>query len=198
MRYFILLSLTLLILSPFAKGQTEAPRNYNNFPLIVTLQFHSLALPFSNIKSNFSNVGFGVGTEISYNGKQSFVQQVHAVWYRNKAVGNGLLLFAQPTWRPALYKDFFGEIKGGVGYLYSFRPVESYKQEDGNWVSVGHKGKGMLAVPLGISFGYNSTVQAIGISPFLSYQFVVMSGYNKSVPVIPQTFFQVGSRIHFN
>jgi hypothetical protein len=191
--FFVLLN--ILVSRANAQSETQK-RSYSNFPVVITLQFHSLAMPFNNFKGNFSNVGIGVGTEVSYNRKQSFTQQVQAVWYCNRTVGNGLLIFTQPSWRPALYKSLFGEVKAGVGYLYSFRPVDSYQQVNGEWVSVGHKGKGMLTIPLAVSLGYNSAFENISIAPFVSYQFMVMSGYNKSIPIVPQTFVQVGSRIH--
>jgi hypothetical protein len=46
-------------------GQDKVNKSYRNFPVIITIQFHSLTLPFRDFKSNFSNVGFGVGTEVS-------------------------------------------------------------------------------------------------------------------------------------
>jgi hypothetical protein len=197
MRSLKILAIGILFLDFQATAQTETHKNYSNFPLVLTLQFHSLAMPFTNLRANFSNLGIGVGTEVSYNGRQSFTQQVQAVWYRNRTVGNGLLLFTQPSWRPAVYKNVFAELKGGIGYLYSFRPVKSFKQVNGDWVSTGHKGKGMLTIPVGVSLGYNSVRENRSIAPFVSYQFMLMSGYNKSIPIVPQTFVQVGSRIHF-
>jgi hypothetical protein len=176
-------------------GQSDS-RDYRNFPLVVTLQFHCFSLPFRDIKSNFSNVGIGLGTEVSFNGKQNFVQQVNAVWYHNKRMGNGLLFYTQTAWRPTVGSDVFTEVKAGAGYLYSFRPVESYKVANGNWVSAGHQGKGMLTVPIGVSVGHNGYSTGTYISPFVSYQFLLVSGYNKSIPVVPETLLQVGTRVH--
>jgi len=76
-------------------GQDKVNRGYRNFPVIVTINFHSLTLPFKDLKSNFSNVGFGVGTEVSFNGKQDWVQQFSINWNRNEHVGNGLLISTQ-------------------------------------------------------------------------------------------------------
>ncbi|HNV28733.1 MAG TPA: hypothetical protein PKJ83_06345 [Cyclobacteriaceae bacterium] len=174
----------------------ETQNAYRNFPIIVMVQFHNLSMPFKDMKSNFSNVGFGLGTELSYNGKSNWVQQVSATWHHNKTVGNGILLYSQAAWRPNIASGVYTELKAGAGYMYAFRPVESFEQKSGTWESVGHKGKGMLTIPLGISLGYQSYSSKTYISPFISYQFMLISGYNQSIPLVPETLIQVGSRIH--
>jgi len=179
------------------RGQDKMNKTYRNFPVIITINFHSLTLPFKDIKSNFSNIGFGVGTEVSFNGKQDWVQQFSINWNRNENIGNGLLFSTQTVWRPTIGDHFYTEIKAGVGYSYCYRPVGSYRPENGNWVSVGNKGKGMLALLGGISACYNNYSSTTYISPFTSYQLIVLKGYNKSIPIVPETLFQVGSRIHF-
>ncbi|MDZ7647836.1 MAG: hypothetical protein U5K54_11995 [Cytophagales bacterium] len=180
------------------RAQTDSPQGYRNFPIIVMVQFHNLSMPFKDLKSNFSNIGFGLGTELSYNGKSNFVQQVSATWHHNKTVGNGVLVYS-PGSLEAHY--CFGrctqEIKAGAGYMYAFRPVESYKQSNGVWESMGNRGKGMFTLPVGISVGYQSYSGKTYFSPFISYQFLLISGYNQSIPLVPETLIQVGSRIHF-
>lgn len=176
-------------------AQSDA-HDYTNFPLVVSIQFHCLSLPFRDLKSNFSNIGIGLGTEVSYNGKQNFVQQLSMVWYHNKAVGNGLFFYSQAAWRPTIASDFYSEVKAGAGYLISFRPAISYKQVNGNWVSAGHHPKGMLTLPVGISVGNNVYTSGANYSPFVSYQLLITTGYNKSVPIVPETLLQIGTRIH--
>jgi len=178
-------------------GQDKLNRSYRNFPIIITIQFHSLALPFKDLKSNFSNVGIGLGTEVSFNGQRDWVQQFTIALNRNQNIGNGLLLFTQTVWRPTIADQFYGEIKAGIGYNYSYRPVESYRPENGKWTSVGRKGKGMLALLGGVSAGYDNYSSSTYLSPFVSYQLMALKGYNKSIPIVPETLLQVGSRIHF-
>jgi len=197
MKKAALLPAIFWILSFQATGQDKVDRSYRNFPVILSIQFHSLSLPFKHLGSNFSNVGFGIGTEVSFNGKQDWVQQFNFVWYRNKNTGNGILLNTQTVWRPTIVDNFYSEVKAGVGYNYSFRPVESFKPTRGGWQSVGQKGKGMLALMTGVSAGYNNYSATTYVSPFVSYQFLVLKGYNKSIPIVPETLIQVGSRIHF-
>ncbi len=194
----IITALLTICLATSLQAQTENKNGYRNFPIIVMVQFHNLSMPFKDMKSNFSNIGFGLGTELSYNGKSNFVQQFSATWHHNKTVGNGILLYSQAAWRPNIGSGVYTELKAGAGYMYAFRPVESYKQSNGVWSLVDHKGKGMFTLPIGISVGYQSYSNKTYVSPFISYQFLLISGYNQSIPLVPETLIQVGSRIHPN
>lgn len=178
-------------------SQEGSTQNYRDFPLMITLQFHSFSMPFKNFKSNFSNIGIGIGTEVSYNKRSSGVQQFQLIWYRNKNMGNGLLLFSQAVWRPSIGSNSYTELKLGAGYLLSKRPSESFKQKNGEWISVGKKSKGMFTIPVGLSVGYENEQEKTYVSPFASYQFLVATDYNKSIPIVPYTLMQLGSRIHF-
>lgn len=190
--------ITFFMLSSGLMAQDQPEHSHRNFPIIITLQFHALAIPFHDFKTNFSNVGIGIGTEVSLNGTDNWVQQFNLVWIRNKQVGNGILVYTQSLWRPALTSNAFTELKLGVGYLFAKRPVESYKQADGKWVSAGKKGKGMFTVPAGFSLGYSDYSSNTYLSPFASYQVLLLKGYNQSIPILPETLIQTGVRIHPN
>jgi hypothetical protein len=190
------ISAIALVLSVTAWSQSPESKAYTDFPIIISIQFHAFSLPFRDMRANFSNIGIGIGTEVSLNGKPNWVHQVNVLWYHNKAIGNGLLFYSQNVWRPEFATSTYAEIKGGVGYLHSFRPVKSYKQINGEWISVGHKGKGLLAVPVGVSLGYDSRTANTYLSTFATYQFMLLKGYNKSIPIVPETLIQIGTRIH--
>jgi hypothetical protein len=118
------------------------------------------------------------------------------LWYHNKTMGNGLLFYSQAVWRPTLGSDVYAEVKAGAGYLYSFLPSTPLKSVNGQWISAGHKGKGMLTLPMGVSLGKNIYSSGANYSPYVSYQFLPVSGYNKSIPLVPETLLQAGIRIH--
>jgi hypothetical protein len=61
---------------------------------------------------------------------------------------------------------------------------------------VGRKGKGMLTILSGVGAGFEKPSMGPYTSPFLAYQFLVSTGYNQSVPAMPQTLVQAGVRIH--
>ena len=194
----IFITMVMVLHSISGYAQSEYVKKYSDFPIIVTLQFQALALPFQDVKSNFSNIGIGLGTEVSLNDGNNLVQQVSFMWFDNRNAGNRLLFMAQPAWRPQIFRDWFLELKLGAGYLYAFRPVESYRLENDRWVSVGKKGKGMLAIPAGFSIGRLFTIKDTLVSPFMSYQMMALVGYNESIPAMPETIIQIGSRIHLN
>lgn len=191
---FIAFSLLLIWVQGFA--QSESQKNYRNFPIVLTLQFHTLSMPFKDLKSNFKNIGFGIGTEVSHNGFHNWSQQFDIIWIRNRSMGNGVLFSTQTAWRPMMAGNVYSEIKAGIGYMIGFRPTESFSQKDGNWISVGKKGKGMLTIPVGIGIGYYRYSQGIFLSPYLGYQMMLVKGYNQDIPFIPQSLIQVGGKIH--
>ncbi|WP_026970078.1 hypothetical protein [Algoriphagus terrigena] len=195
---FLLFSLFITICSAI-KAQDSTPKDYRNFPLTVTLQFQSFSLPFKNLGANFKNMGIGLGTEISHGGdSHDWIQEFSVFWIRNKNMGNGIYLMTQTAWRPYLSDPLFGEIKAGVGYKLAFRPSESFVQKDGDWIPVGKKGKGMLAIPIGVGLGVHNYSEGVYTSPFVNYQAVFLKGFNQDIPVVPETIFQFGTRTHFN
>lgn len=194
MKYKIACTVLASCLAGALWAQTGLTSSNRNFPIIVSLQFHSFSLPFKNLKSNFANIGIGLGTEVSIDGRKDWAQQLSVAWYRNRAIGNGLLFYTQLAYRPTMDSRFLSEIKLGVGYLLASRPVDSYALVDGEWRSVGHKGRGLLAIPVGASLGYNAS----SISSFATYQFLLVHKYNKSIPIVPETLIQVGSAVHID
>lgn len=191
-----MLAFCFLLVWNQAFTQSESQTEYRNFPIVLTLQFHALSMPFKDFKSNFKNVGFGIGTEVSHNGFHNWVQQFDIIWIRNKGIGNGILFTTQTAWRPMLGGNVFAEVKAGLGYMKAFRPSESFTQIDGKWISAGKKGKGMLTVPLGIGTGYYNYSGNMFASPFAAYQLMMVKNYNADIPFVPQSLVQVGSRIH--
>jgi hypothetical protein len=181
---------------PAIFAQDAPSKDYRNFPLIFSIQFQNFALPFHDLGSNFTHVGFAIGTEVSFNGKQNWVQQVQAGIFLNKESGNGFFTYTQTVYRPAVFHHFFPELKAGIGWQRVFHPVESYKFENGSWVS-SLGGKSQLIVPLGISIGYSNYHEHTYAAPFISYQVIPALFYNDGIPLSFYSLFQLGTRIHF-
>lgn len=198
MKNVFLISSLLIITQSFSHAQaSEEPHtDYRNFPLIVSLQFQNFALPFHDLSSNFSHVGISVGTELSFNGKQKWAQQIQAGFYLNKEAGNGFFTYTQTVYRPTIFKHFYSEVKAGIGWQRVFHPVDAYVFESGKWIKrVG--GKSQLMVPLGISIGYNDYKANTYASPFISYQVIPALFYDETIPLNFYSLFQIGTRIHF-
>lgn len=197
MRTVIIAFYLSIFLTRSGVAQAVDEGNHRNFPLIVSIEFHSLSLPFKNKKPLFKNVGIGLGTEVSHNGNRNWVQQFKMTWYGNKTVGGGLLFHTQAVWRPDIVSDAFSEIKLGVGYLYAKRPKDGFIPSENGWKNVGSKGKGMFVLPMGIGLGYDTYDKGTYVSPYANYQFLLATKYNQSIPVVPFTLIELGSRVHF-
>ena len=193
-----LLFFVLTGLLPVTAQQITSPESIKrNWPLIVSLQFHSISIPFKDLKSLFSNVGFSLGTEVAYNRRANLLQQVQLGFYRNKNGGNGLSAFTQTAYRPH-FGPVYTEVKAGLGYHFAFHPNTTLVFKNGEWQSASQSGKGLLMVPVGLSIGYQGTKIRRLLEPFVSYQFFILQGYNPDVPVLPNQLIQIGSRIHFS
>ncbi|WP_138993412.1 hypothetical protein [Larkinella sp. C7] len=195
---FNILMLVLTGLLPVYAQQIPAPESVKrDWPLMVSLQFHSISMPFKDLKSTFSNVGFSLGTEVAYNRRGSLLQQVQLGFYRNRNAGNGLSVFTQTAYRPH-FGPVYAEVKAGLGYHFAFHPNTTLVFINGEWQSASQSGKGMLMVPVGLSIGYQGTKTKRLLEPFVSYQFFILQGYNPDVPLLPNQLIQIGSRIHFS
>ncbi len=192
--------LLLLLAFQLLQAQKTTGRlgQYHNFPLVLGVQFHSLSHPFKNLKQNFKNVGFTLGSEISLGNTHKWAQTFQVGWYRNKATGNGFMVYTQSVYRPYLVGNVFGEVKAGFGWLKSARPSDGLASHNGNWMTVGKAGKGMLMIPAGVSLGYNNYSNGTYIAPTISYQVFVSGIYNKSFPVMLNSLLQAQTRIHLN
>ena len=179
-----------------APPDAAAPTTYHSWPLVVGLQFHRLALPFSDWKSPLTNVGVSVGTEFGYNRSGTLVQSVQVGYYHNRNAGDGLFITPQLIYRPQ-FGPLFAEVKAGVGALYTFHPSAALELRDGAWQSSQHQGTLTLMVPVGVSIGYSGRDKSPLLAPFVSYEVFLMHGYNASVPLLPHRLLQVGVRSHF-
>lgn len=199
MRPRLLFLLPLLVFSFLMQAQDSGGPmgRYRNFPLTVGIQFQNFALPLRDLKSNFTHVGFFVGTEFKLDNKANWVQQFQVGFYLNREIGNGIFVFTQSAFRPELTDDFYPELKLGIGWQRVFHPGPAYAFREGAWQTV-RDGKSQLIVPLGISAGYDPRKTDTYAAPFVSYQLVPALFYNDVLPLNFYSLFQAGSRIHFN
>lgn len=193
----LLLSITILLAAILADAQPKAPKTYRNFPLVAGVQFHSLSQPLKDLKSAFSNTGVFAGTELSLNGKSTWVQQFTVGWQNNRDAGNGIMLYTQTAWRPNIGAGFYTEVKAGIGSFYNSHPTHSYRSENGAWIKEKRSGQWMTMIPVGVSAGYQRYAPTPFIAPFISYQVFAAGKYNPSAPIITNQLIQAGSRIYF-
>ena len=177
-----------------SNARKSLPAERTSWPLLVSVQFHSLALPFQDIRRVSSNVGIALGTEFRYNERGNLIQSFQTGYYRNRYAGDGLFIFTQAGYRPHV-GSVYADVKAGLGWHYTFHPNTTLTLNEGQWQTAGRTGKGLLMLPLGLSIGYDGPSM---VSPFVGYHFFVLAGYNPSVPVVPNQLLQAGARIRFN
>jgi hypothetical protein len=173
----------------------DASAVYHNWPVVVSLQFHSLSAPLGDWPTYISNPGVSLGTEFRYNRRATLLQSFQLGYYHNQYAGNGLYVAPQVVYRPQL-GPLYAELRAGVGALYTMQPARAYELKDGSWQTYNHGGKLTLMLPVGLSVGYNGRQAAPRISPFVSYQVFVLHGYNPSIPIVPNRLLQIGVRAH--
>ena len=173
---------------------SDASPQAASWPLTISLQFHSLSMPFQDLKTTFSNIGIGLGTEFRYNRRGNLIQTLQVGYYRNRYAGDGLFVSTQAGYRPH-FGHLYTEFNMGVGWNYTFHPNTALQFRDGKWESLGRTGKSLLMLPVGMSIGY-AKPNAV-FAPFVWYQFFALSGYNPSVPIVPNQLLQVGTHVYF-
>lgn len=188
----------LILLFEVSDAQNSPGKSYRNFPLIMSVQFHSLSYPLKDIRTNFNNIGLGIGTELALGNKHNWAQQFHFTWYRNREAGNGIILYTQSAWRPGIAGNIYTELKAGVGFTHNYRPVEAYSQQNGQWTSAGKNGRWLLTVPAGVSIGYHKYSPGTYAAPYVSYQLLFSTPYADGIPVVPFSLLQLGTSIHLS
>jgi hypothetical protein len=113
----LIFSFVCLFITYFTEAQTNNEKKYRNFPLIAGAQFHSVSTPLKGLKTNFRNPGVLIGTEISFNKKGKWLQQLFTGWQQNNSTGSGFQLFTQTAWRPKIAGNFYTELKAGIGVM---------------------------------------------------------------------------------
>jgi len=191
--FALLIFVVLLNIQGIARESFPEPQ-YRKFPIVAGIQFQNFALPFNDLKSNFTHPGLYFGSEIPYNKNETLIQQAAIGAYLNREIGNGIYLNTQFGYRPKIYSNFYGELKAGLSFLRVFHPTQAYEYENGEWKeTVG--GKSQLGIPLDFGFGYSFASQLGELSPFISYQITPALFYNETLPVNIYTSFLIGIRI---
>jgi hypothetical protein len=167
---------------------------HQKFPVIVGLQFQNFAMPLRDSGSNFSHPGLFGGTELAYNRNGTFLQNLIAGGYLNRQIGNGMHISSQLGFRPRIVKDFFGEMKLGVGYLRIFHPFPAYEYVEGEWQRV-RGGKSQVLFPMDLGFGYSFSTSVGRLSPSISYQVSPALFYNSTLPLNIYTNFLLSLRV---
>lgn len=180
----------------FLKAQSPQDAHAKmKFPIIASVHFQNLSVPFADIKSHFSHPGFSVGTEMSLNTRKTLFQQLHAGATLNRELGNHFFVQTQFTYRQGFLKTLYAEARAGLGWQRSYHPVEALRFEGGQWISTAG-GRSQVTMPFSLSFGYRGDKENPNtVQPFVGYQLVPALFYNAVIPLNFYTMFHAGVRV---
>jgi hypothetical protein len=198
MKYKILTFVLLYSLIFFTtKAQDKQESVFNKFGFEIGAQFHSIALPFSDLKSNFSNPGISAAYEIALNKNKNLIFQTNSSFIFNKNLGNNFQLYPEIIFRPHFFKVMFTELKLGIGWQINFNPANTYEFNNGQWTKTSSS-KSQLIVPIGASVGFETKIFNKNISPFVSYQTIPALFYDATIPLNFYSVINIGFIHHFN
>lgn len=188
--------LLLLILSPSFSFSQDA--NANSQPsFVVGISFHAVSTPFHKPGNNFRNLGFKIGAEIPWNSKDNLRQAVEVGYYFNKLNGRSIYVHSDFVYRPKITHEVRAEFRIGPGVGLILAPGKSYIQREGVW-SVARGGKWFPQVHGAVGISYNDLrLQSSEVSPYVQYEVMAIVGYNRGIPVLPNSFIHMGTKMKF-
>ena len=107
------------------------------------------------------------------------VQQFSINWNRNENIGNGHAASTQTVWRPTIADHFYTEIKAGVGIMIVTVPLDLTARK----METGFPSRKRNVYTSWVAFQQDIIVilSTTYMSPFVSYQLMVLKGYSKSI-----------------
>lgn len=184
----------LLLIATQSKAQHPAEKhNYQRWAYLAGVQGNNFGLPFHDLPSHFTHPGIFVGAERAYKPRSTVFQRFSLGGYLNKQLGDGLSINTQIGLRPQFTRSFYGELKAGIGYLFTFHPTAAYMYEEGEWKTI-RGGQSQVIFPLNIGLGYSVTTKKMELAPFFDYQISPTLFYNSTLPLTIYNNFQIGVR----
>jgi hypothetical protein len=164
---------------------------------IVGVSFHAVSTPFHKPWNNFRNLGFKVGAEVPWSSEDNLRQSIELGYYVNRLNGRSVYVHSDLVYRPKMMDDVRADLRIGPGLGFIVAPGETYVQKNGLWTR-SRGGKWFPQVHAGVGVTYNDVkVKTVEASPFLQYEVMAVVGYNRGIPVLPNSFIHVGSKMKF-
>ncbi len=186
-----------LLLPAITWAQEKSATGVSAASFLIGISFHAISTPLHKPANNFRNLGLKVGAEIPWNAKDNLRQSLELGYYFNRFNGKSLYLHSDFVYRPRIAKDLRADLRLGPGLGYVWHPVESWKQSNGEW-EVDRSGKLFPQVHGAFGLSYNNIrLSDWAASPFVQYEVMAITGYNRGISVMPNSFIHVGSRFKF-
>lgn len=191
------LLLLFLLLPGIGLAQEKSATGLSAASFLVGISFHAISTPLHKPGNNFRNLGFKVGAELPWNAKDNLRQSLEVGYYFNRFNGRSVYVHSDFVYRPRIAKDLRADLRLGPGLGYVLHPVESWKQKNGEWVA-DRSGKLFPQVHGAFGLSYNNIrLSDLAASPFVQYEVMAITGYNRGISIMPNSFIHVGSRFKF-
>jgi hypothetical protein len=188
--------LSLLILWPSLSSAQESVSN-SRPTFVVCISFHAVSTPLHKPQNNFRNLGFKFGIEIPWNNKDNLRQSVELGYYFNRLNGRSIYAHSDFVYRPIIRGNVRADFRIGPGLGFLLAPRKTLIQKDGLWTSA-QGGKWFPQVHGAVGISYNDVeLESVRISPFVQYEVMAIAGYNRGIPVLPNSFIHIGSKAKF-
>ena len=188
-----LLILFALSSSYLISAQDAGTINYAKFPIKIAIGNHAVGFPYEHSFKAF-NPHFSVGTELGLNKNQKnhLFLSSNLGFFRNKVIGNTIILDLDLGFRYTNKKGIFIETALGLGILNQFHPRAIYEQNptEGTYEKITDKGFSASSIGLKMGIGYDLSKNAT--VPFrigISHNFFIQTLYFdlENFPIMPQS-----------
>lgn len=191
------LLVTFLLMPFLASAQEKTATGFSGASFLVGISFHAVSTPLHKPGNNFRNLGFKVGAELPWNQKDNLRQSVELGYYFNRFNGRSIYAHSDFVYRPRIAKDLRADFRLGPGLGYVLHPGDTWKQKDGEWVT-DRSGKLFVQVHGAFGLSYNNIrIKDVDASPFVQYEVMAITGYNRGITILPTSIIHLGSRFKF-
>jgi hypothetical protein len=173
-------------------AQREHPYSLN-----VSVLHESYSLPTSGIAGIKVPVhpGIRAGTEFYYGagGRSGFFQNISLTYYFHRTFHHSFTLSTQFGYRYMHRSGFFTDLSLGTGYMYLLLNQQVYKpKSNGEFTPVKQAGLHRLISSLALSAGHKISLSGRTFYPYLKYEIMGESPFNKDTPLVPHILLQSG------
>lgn len=190
--------LLLLLFLPFlSHAQEKSPTGFAGASFLVGVSFHAVSTPLHKPGNNFRNLGFKVGAEMPWNQRDNLRQSVELGYYFNRFNGRSVYIHSDFVYRPRIAEDLRADLRLGPGLGYIVHPGDSWTQKNGEWIA-SHGGKFFPQIHGAFGLSYNNiSIKHFDASPFVQYEVMAITGYNRGISIMPNSLIHFGSRFKF-
>ena len=173
------------------------------YAIQVGVLHESVSLPVGGVAGIRAPLHPGVRTSTEFyygvGGESGFFQSVSLTYYFHRKLHHHFSISTQAGYRYHHRTGLFADAGLGLGYGYLMPsgPVYTYAG-NGDFARARTVGLHRLITSLGVSAGHRVSLSGRTAYPYVKYEIVGESPFNKEVPLLPHVLLQAGVRLPVN